>query len=69
MTVGSFVLTCTQDSKEICDLTFQIYTACAVLNMVTDLTILVLPFWILRPMNVPLGRKIGIAIIMMGGGL
>lgn len=39
------------------------------LNMVTDFAILLLPIWMLRPMRVPLSKKIGVSLILMAGGL
>ena len=39
------------------------------LNMLTDFAILLLPIWLLRPMRVPLSKKIGVALILMAGGL
>jgi hypothetical protein len=47
----------------------KIFDASNILNMATDFLILLLPIWILRPMRVPLLRKIGIALILMAGGL
>ncbi|KAK4448867.1 hypothetical protein QBC34DRAFT_406270 [Podospora aff. communis PSN243] len=38
------------------------------LNMLTDFAILLLPIWMLRPMQVPLFQKIGVALILMAGG-
>ncbi|KAK0622773.1 hypothetical protein B0T14DRAFT_425653 [Immersiella caudata] len=38
------------------------------LNMLTDFAILLLPIWMLRPMQVPLFKKIGVALILMAGG-
>ncbi|GAB1315631.1 hypothetical protein MFIFM68171_05841 [Madurella fahalii] len=38
------------------------------LNMLTDFAILLLPIWMLRPMQVPLSKKIGVALILMAGG-
>ncbi|KAF5970437.1 hypothetical protein FCOIX_10421 [Fusarium coicis] len=46
----------------------DIYAALAVINSVSDLILLLLPFWLLHPMKVPLSRKIGIALILMAGG-
>jgi hypothetical protein len=46
----------------------KIFDASNILNMATDFLILLLPIWILRPMRVPLLRKIGIALILMAGG-
>ena len=39
------------------------------LNMLTDFAILLLPIWMLRPMQVPFFQKIGVALILMAGGL
>jgi hypothetical protein len=39
------------------------------LNMLTDFAILLLPIWMLRPMQVPFFKKIGVALILMAGGL
>jgi hypothetical protein len=40
-----------------------------ILNVITDFAILLLPIWMLRPMHVPLSKKIGVALILMAGGL
>ncbi|GAB1309803.1 Rhodopsin domain-containing protein [Madurella fahalii] len=37
-------------------------------NMVTDFAILLLHIWMLRPMHVPLPKKIGVTLILMAGG-
>ncbi|KAK3312802.1 hypothetical protein B0H66DRAFT_380906 [Apodospora peruviana] len=42
--------------------------ATGVLNTVTDLAILLLPIWLLRPLRIPLLKKMGVAIILMTGG-
>jgi len=39
------------------------------LNMVTDFAILLLPIWMLRPLQAPLSKKIGVTLILMAGGL
>jgi hypothetical protein len=39
------------------------------LNMLTDLTMHLLPIWMLRPMQVPFFQKIGVALILMAGGV
>ncbi len=39
------------------------------LNMVTDIVILLLPIWMLKPLHAPLLKKIGIMLILMTGGL
>jgi hypothetical protein len=45
------------------------FDAANILNMATDYMILVLPIWMLRPLRVPLLKKIGVALILMAGGL
>jgi hypothetical protein len=47
----------------------MIFIACASMNVATDIAILVLPFWILRPMNLSLGRRLAIGVLLMAGGL
>ncbi|KAK3320234.1 hypothetical protein B0T19DRAFT_446001 [Cercophora scortea] len=44
------------------------YDATCVLNTITDFVVLILPIWLLRPMRVPLSRKIGVMLILMAGG-
>jgi hypothetical protein len=44
------------------------FMASAILNVVTDLAILMLPVWILWPLHVGLAKKISVALIMMAGG-
>ena len=50
------------------DLNAPFHTA-NTLNMLTDFAILLLPIWMLRPMKVPFFQKIGVALILMAGGL
>lgn len=50
------------------DLNWAFHTA-NTLNMLTDFAILLLPIWMLRPMQLPLLKKIGVALILMAGGL
>jgi hypothetical protein len=45
------------------------FNANNVLNMATDFAILLLPYWMLKPMRVPLLKKIGIMVILTAGGL
>jgi hypothetical protein len=45
------------------------FDAANIFNMATDYMILVLPIWMLRPLRVPLLKKIGVALILMAGGL
>ncbi|KAF5556324.1 integral membrane protein [Fusarium mexicanum] len=47
---------------------FHTIAAIAVIDCVSDLILLLLPFWLLHPMKVPLSRKIGITLILMPGG-
>lgn len=68
-TAATLALNCTNDLPDSCSTMIRIYIACAALNVLTDIIILLLPFWILRPMRVPFHRKIGIALVLMGGGL
>ncbi|KAF7557921.1 hypothetical protein G7Z17_g293 [Cylindrodendrum hubeiense] len=63
---ATMVLSCT--SKAACDQVFRVYITCAAINVATDAAILLLPFWLLRPMKVAFARKVGIALILMGGG-
>ncbi len=46
-----------------------VFDAANILNMATDYMILLLPIWMLRPLRAPLLKKIGIALILMTGGL
>ncbi|KAL2163270.1 hypothetical protein VTH06DRAFT_5326 [Thermothelomyces fergusii] len=45
-----------------------IFDACNILNMVTDYMILLLPFWMLRPLRIPLSKKLGIGFVLAAGG-
>ncbi|KAH7009694.1 hypothetical protein EDB80DRAFT_572506, partial [Ilyonectria destructans] len=49
-----------------CDQLFRVYITCAAINVATDLAILLLSFWLLRPMKFPFARKVGIALVLMG---
>ncbi|KAK5651200.1 hypothetical protein OQA88_12707 [Cercophora sp. LCS_1] len=57
----------TVQDKQCVNLDAAFHTA-NTLNMVTDFAILLLPIWMLRPMQVPLSKKIGVALILMAGG-
>lgn len=46
-----------------------LFWATAVLNMSTDILILMLPFWLLKPLQLPPRRMFGVALILMSGGL
>ncbi|KAF6800303.1 integral membrane protein [Colletotrichum sojae] len=67
-TAATLALNCTNDLPDVCGTMIRIYIACGALNVLTDVIILLLPFWILRPMKVPFHRKIGVALVLMGGG-
>ncbi|KAH6847666.1 hypothetical protein B0I37DRAFT_431444 [Chaetomium sp. MPI-CAGE-AT-0009] len=45
-----------------------IFDAGNILNMLTDFMILLLPIWMLRPMRVPLVKKLGVMLVLMTGG-
>ncbi|KAL2193798.1 hypothetical protein P885DRAFT_71812 [Corynascus similis CBS 632.67] len=45
-----------------------IFDASNILNMVTDFMILLLPFWMLRPLRLPLSKTLGIGLILAAGG-
>ncbi|KAL2186503.1 hypothetical protein L209DRAFT_755200 [Thermothelomyces heterothallicus CBS 203.75] len=45
-----------------------IFDASNILNMVTDYLILLLPFWMLRPLRIPLSKKLGIGFVLAAGG-
>lgn len=45
------------------------YLSCAVLNVVTDVVILLLPVWLIQPLRVKFRQKMAVAIILMAGGL
>lgn len=40
-----------------------------IMNAIVDFIILLLPIWLLRPLRIPLARKIGVVFILMTGGL
>ncbi|KAK7216087.1 hypothetical protein V2G26_004090 [Clonostachys chloroleuca] len=63
--IASFALDCSNPEK--CDRLFVAYIVCAALNVATDVAILLLPFWILCPLQVSTGRKIAIGMVLMGG--
>lgn len=65
--IATFALNC--ENNAACDQLFRVYITCAAVNVATDFAILLLPFWLLRPMKVPFARKVGIAVVLMGGGL
>ncbi|CAH0047372.1 unnamed protein product [Clonostachys solani] len=65
--IASFALDCSDPEK--CDRLFVAYIVCAALNVATDIAILLLPFWILHPLQISTGRKIAIGMVLMGGGL
>ncbi|KAM5350865.1 hypothetical protein ACJZ2D_017169 [Fusarium nematophilum] len=72
-TVANIVIStaavCAADLTGRCQLITISQTVYSVFNVATDVAILLLPFWLLHPMKVPLGRKVGIAIVLMAGGL
>lgn len=45
------------------------FLACAALNVVTDVIILLLPIWLLWPLRVGPLQKLAVAVILMTGGL
>ncbi|KAI6440021.1 hypothetical protein MCOR04_009915 [Pyricularia oryzae] len=47
----------------------EIWVSTAMINSFTDLVILLLPVWILRPLQVGRAKKIGVLAILMAGGL
>ncbi|CAG9996394.1 unnamed protein product [Clonostachys byssicola] len=65
--IATFALDCS-DPEE-CNRLFVAYIVCAALNVATDVAILLLPYWILRPLQTSTGRKIAIGIVLLGGGL
>ncbi|KAI7910261.1 hypothetical protein M0657_010467 [Pyricularia oryzae] len=46
----------------------EIWVSTAMINSFTDLVILLLPVWILRPLQVGRAKKIGVLAILMAGG-
>lgn len=46
-----------------------VFDSANILNMATDFMILLLPIWMLHPLRVPLLKKLGIALVLMTGGL
>ncbi|KAM5343416.1 hypothetical protein ACJ41O_011953 [Fusarium nematophilum] len=66
--IAAIVLDCNEELKDNCRHLLNIFIAGAALNVATDVAILLLPFWILRPMKVSMGRKVGIAFVLMAGG-
>ncbi|KAF4490185.1 hypothetical protein FAGAP_11050 [Fusarium agapanthi] len=67
-TIAAIACRCPAYEGGNCQAIVNMYAASAVINCVSDLILLVLPFWLLHPMKVPLTRKIGITIILMAGG-
>ncbi|KAH7136924.1 hypothetical protein B0J13DRAFT_625540 [Dactylonectria estremocensis] len=63
---ASFALDCVNNAA--CDQLFRVYITSAAFNVATDFAILLLPFWLLRPMKVRFARKVGIALVLMAGG-
>lgn len=45
------------------------FDAANILNVITDFAILLLPIWMLRPLQQPILKKIGVTLILMTGGL
>jgi len=45
------------------------YMACAALNVGTDIILLLLPIWVLRPLKVNPMQKLAITVVLMAGGL
>jgi len=45
------------------------YLAAACLNSVTDVTLLVMPFWLLYPLRVSFRQKVAVGLVLMPGGL
>ncbi|WAO92396.1 Hypothetical protein NCS54_00990300 [Fusarium falciforme] len=66
--IGHMAIDCYKPTDSGCQPLAILFIACAACNVATDLAILFLPIWILRPMKVPTGRKVGIALILMAGG-
>ncbi|RSL87331.1 hypothetical protein CEP51_002313 [Fusarium floridanum] len=66
--IGHMAIPCYKPTDAGCQPITVLFITCAALNVATDLAILFLPIWILRPMKVPTGRKVGIALILMAGG-
>lgn len=48
---------------------YAAYLAPAAINVATDIIILLMPIWLLWPLRVGPLKKIGVALIMMTGGL
>ncbi|RKK11523.1 hypothetical protein BFJ70_g17282 [Fusarium oxysporum] len=44
------------------------FITCAVLNSVTDIVILCLPIWLLRPLRMRRLQKLGVTLVLMAGG-
>ncbi|KAH7258768.1 hypothetical protein B0J15DRAFT_512623 [Fusarium solani] len=66
--IGHMTIDCYKPTDSGCQPLAVLFIVCAACNVATDLAILFLPIWILRPMKVPTGRKVGIALILMAGG-
>ena len=45
------------------------FLACSALNVFTDVLILLLPIWILRPLKIGVIQKAAVTCILMAGGL
>lgn len=65
----AFLYGCKIPGSPACQRTAQVFLASAILNVVTDIVILLLPIWLIWPMRLRIQYKIAVAFIMMGGGL
>ncbi|TLS27024.1 hypothetical protein PpBr36_04082 [Pyricularia pennisetigena] len=45
-----------------------VFAVAAFFNTVTDLVILLLPLWLVRPLQMPFKRKVGVGLVLMAGG-
>ena len=48
---------------------YAAFLGAAVINSVTDVVILLLPVWLLRPLRVKMSQKIAVGFVLMAGGL
>jgi len=45
------------------------FLVAACLNSITDIILLLMPFWLLYPLRVSLQQKIAVGLVLMPGGL
>ncbi|KAH7376959.1 hypothetical protein B0T11DRAFT_273159 [Plectosphaerella cucumerina] len=63
-----FLYGCNIPGSPACQRLAKVFLASAILNVVTDMVILLLPIWLIWSMRLRIQYKIAVALIMMGGG-